>query len=217
MGRRTVNAGWAWMIVGTGLIVASGASALHAQEAEEDEAALRRALGERSFRENCLICHGPELTTSQRLSAEQWKAEVTKMIGWGAPVPAEEVAGLTDWLIAEFPREKPVDPPPVLPAASLGGAQAPGPIDALLRAGEATGQGPTLYHQHCASCHGADAQGGDLGPNLVERPVLLREDEWREVVLSGRRRMPGYAEVLTPPLSAEIRAWLLGKTYTAAR
>jgi hypothetical protein len=29
--------------------------------------------------------------------------------------------------------------------------------------------------------------------------------------------MPGYAEVLTPRQSDEIRAWLLGRTYTAAR
>lgn len=202
-------------IVGLILIVTSGSS-LPAQEPEDDETTLRRALAERSFRENCLICHGPEMTTSQRLSAEQWKAEMTKMIGWGAPVPAEQVADLTDWLIAEFPREKPVDPPPRLPAMVLGGALAPGPIAARVPAAE-TGQGPALYSQHCANCHGADAQGGDLGPNLVERPVLLKEDEWRGVVLSGRRRMPGYAEVLTPGQSAEIRAWLLGKTYTAAR
>jgi mono/diheme cytochrome c family protein len=194
----------------------AGPSPLSAQEPAEDEAALRRALGERSFRENCLICHGPEMTTGQRLSADQWKAEMVKMLDWGAPVPAEQVADLTDWLIAEFPPGKPVEPPPIVPAGVLDGAAAPGPIEPRPSAGEPA-RGRDLYAQHCATCHGADAQGGDLGPNLVERPVLLRDEDWSAAVLTGRRRMPGYAEVLTPRQSDEIRAWLLGRTYTAAR
>jgi ubiquinol-cytochrome c reductase cytochrome c subunit len=202
-----------WAILGILAFLGAG-SPCAAQERDDEEAALRAALGERSFRENCLICHGPEMTTSQRLSTHQWKAEMTKMLGWGAPVPAEEVGLLTDWLIAEFPQAKPAEPPRVEPAAALGGASRPG----VVRVPDGDAElGQRLYDQHCASCHGKGAQGGDLGPNLVERPVLVEEDQWREVVQVGRRRMPGYALVLTPRQSAEIRAWLLGQTYTEPR
>jgi mono/diheme cytochrome c family protein len=202
-----------WMAC-LGILAGVGLAPLRAQD--DEEAALRRALGERAFRENCLICHGPEMTTSQRLSAEQWKAEMTKMIGWGAPVPADQVGDLTDWLIAEFPPGKPVDPPSRVRATELGGASAPEEVAGDGARARDT-HGAALYAQHCANCHGADAQGGDLGPILVERPVLVHPDEWGEVVLSGRRRMPGYAEVLSPGQSDAIRAWLTGRTYTAAR
>ena len=38
-------------------------------------------------------------------------------------------------------------------------------------------RGATLYATHCANCHGARGQGDELGPNLVEKPVLLRRGD----------------------------------------
>ena len=45
----------------------------------------------------------------------------------------------------------------------------------------------------CATCHGPDARGADLGTCLVEKEVLLRPADYDEVVRKGRRRMPGFA------------------------
>ena len=43
------------------------------------------------------------MTASQRLTAKQWKAEVEKMIGWGAPVPVDEAAALIEDLASRYP------------------------------------------------------------------------------------------------------------------
>jgi mono/diheme cytochrome c family protein len=182
------------------------------QEPEDDEAAIQHALAERSFRENCLICHAAEMTTSQRLTADQWKAEMTKMIGWGAPVPAEQADGLTAWLIAEFGPDRPVEEPARVELDKSDG-RPPGNLVARLTAQADLQRGESLYRANCANCHGADAQGGDLGPNLVERPSLVRDADWRSVVLVGRNRMPGYRQVLDDRQEADLRAWLLGLTY----
>lgn len=186
-----------------------------AQEGEDDEAAYHRALGERAFRENCLICHAPDLVTRQRLSEAQWRAEVTKMVGWGAPVPPDELEDLTNWLIAEFPLGKPLAPAPRVNAVDVRGRHAVAPAEVSGSSGD-DGAGQALFTQHCANCHGATAQGSDLGPNLVERPVLFRDGDWRGVIRDGRRRMPGYAAVLSDDQSAAIHAWLRNRVYTAA-
>ncbi len=58
--------------------------------------------------------------------------------------------------------------------------------------GDASRGGP-LYVQFCANCHGPAGEGGDLGPKLALRPVLLEEARYHEVVRKGLRRMPGFA------------------------
>ena len=45
-------------------------------------AAWRRS---RSFVENCLMCHGEDMTTRQRLTTKQWTAEVEKMVDGARP------------------------------------------------------------------------------------------------------------------------------------
>ena len=49
----------------------------------------RLAAGKVAFRDNCLMCHGEEMTARLRLAEKQWATELDKMIGWGAPVPPE--------------------------------------------------------------------------------------------------------------------------------
>ena len=47
-----------------------------------------------------------------------------------------------------------------------------------------------------------------MGTNLVEKPVLLRDDEFRALIKDGRRRMPGFAAVLDDAKQADLLAWL---------
>jgi mono/diheme cytochrome c family protein len=54
-------------------------------------------------KESCLSCHGPELITQQRLTGNQWTAEVEKMIRWGAEVSADDKQSLINYLAKGFP------------------------------------------------------------------------------------------------------------------
>jgi mono/diheme cytochrome c family protein len=174
----------------------------------DDEAAVRRFQAKRTFRENCLICHSQELVTQQRLTAKQWKSEVEKMIGWGAPVPPDQIQALTDYLTGEFPATRVREPQRRAPLAELEvnrervSAVAGDPIP-----------GERLYMTHCSTCHGPAGQGAELGPNLVEKPFLLEPGSFQSVVKDGRNRMPGFAAVLSSEQSAHILVWLRGRRF----
>ncbi len=67
-----------------------------------------------------------------------------------------------------------------------------------------------LYHEHCASCHGADRLGG-MGPALLpENLDRLKKAEALEVVLHGRAasQMPGFAGKLTRRQAEALVAYL---------
>ncbi|MBX6315138.1 MAG: cytochrome c, partial [Isosphaeraceae bacterium] len=104
-----------------------------------------------------------------------------------------------------YPAEKPRPTPARLTPEqieALSAQDAPRPLG-----GDPT-RGASLYATHCATCHAPDAKGSDLGTNLVEMPVLLRPAEFTTVVREGRRRMPGFARILTPEQEADILTWL---------
>jgi ubiquinol-cytochrome c reductase cytochrome c subunit len=178
---------------------------------EADEAAYRTAVARRSLEQNCLICHTDEMIVSQRLTPAQWKAEVEKMVGWGAPLPKEDQPLLIDYLAARYSDQTAaVTPARMTYEEAL--ARVKPEHQGAPPAGDPS-QGARLYATNCASCHGPDAQGADLGDNLVERPVLLRPGDFHEVVRKGRRRMPGFQAVLNPAQAADILAWLRQRTY----
>ena len=51
----------------------------------------------------CTSCHAAALITQQRKPPSEWAKTVDKMVGWGAPLPAEEKQGLVDYLAAIHP------------------------------------------------------------------------------------------------------------------
>jgi ubiquinol-cytochrome c reductase cytochrome c subunit len=164
------------------------------------------AAGKMAFRDNCLMCHAEEMTSGLRLTEKQWVAELDKMIGWGAPVPPELKAPLLDYLISAFSdtARAPITPPARIAFRdALALVRPEGPP----ASGDAT-RGAALYAANCATCHGPAAAGGDLGTCLVEKPVLLRQAEYSDVVRKGRRRMPGFATALKPEQEADILVWL---------
>jgi ubiquinol-cytochrome c reductase cytochrome c subunit len=177
-----------------------------ASDAERDE---HIALGRLTFDNSCRMCHEPELVRQQRLTPAQWDAELDKMISWGATLTPEERPDLRAYLITEFgtanrPVARTLDKPiPKPPASTLVAAARPGSSE----------RGSTLYAQHCANCHGPDGRGGEPGQNLVEQEILLRPDEFRAIIASGRHKMPAFAEVLEPEAIEDLRAWLLTLTY----
>jgi mono/diheme cytochrome c family protein len=168
------------------------------------------AMGKMAFRDNCLMCHGEEMTARLRLTEKQWATEVDKMIGWGAPVPPELKAPLLDYLISAFSSTAaPVAPPERMTfRAALASIRPEGSA-----AAGTSSRGAALYVQQCATCHGPEARGGDLGTCLVQKPVLFRPAEFNEVVRKGRRRMPGFAAALKPEQEADILAWLRSQQF----
>ena len=55
----------------------------------------------------CVFCHSADIVVQQRLTEKQWTAEVTKMAGWGADVPAENRDGLVAYLVKNFGTDGP--------------------------------------------------------------------------------------------------------------
>jgi mono/diheme cytochrome c family protein len=172
----------------------------------------RELMARRAVEDNCLICHADELVAGQRLTPKQWKAEVEKMVGWGSPLPPEMQGPVVEYLSARYPDTA---PPPELHRTSYPeAARRVGPEDLQtdLPAQDVERGGP-LYVRHCANCHASDGQGAELGPNLVEKPVLLRSNDYSEIVRKGRGRMPGFSTLLSPSEEAQILAWLRARRY----
>lgn len=57
----------------------------------------------------CQICHSSEYVQQQRLTPAQWRATITKMIGWGAPITAAEGEALAQVLAEAYPPDRPDD------------------------------------------------------------------------------------------------------------
>jgi mono/diheme cytochrome c family protein len=194
-------------------LATSAAAPPAADEPDEEERQYRAAVARRALEENCLICHAEDMIKSQRLTPAQWKAEVEKMVGWGAPLPKEQQDLLIDDLSSRYSDKTPAVAPAHMRYEDALTRILPTESDRSSPTGDAD-RGAKLYAVNCASCHGPDAQGAELGPNLVEKPVLYRPADYNEVVRKGRGRMPGAQAVLMPDQQADILAWLRTRRYT---
>ena len=180
---------------------------------EPDEETL---LATRSVKENCLICHSVEIIESQRLTAKQWKAEIEKMVGWGSPLPVEQHEGVIKWLSANYSDKAARSNPTTWTLAEAESTIAPEPetrgeVKTNLAAAEAN------FAANCKNCHGANGEGSNLGPNLVERPVLLRPTDFLDSIKKGRGKMPMLGVIVNEQASREILEWLRTKRFAMAR
>jgi len=55
--------------------------------------------GRDTVRVQCLVCHGPAMLLQQRLTPQQWLAEIAKMQAWGARVSDDDKPGLANYLV----------------------------------------------------------------------------------------------------------------------
>lgn len=183
-----------------------------ADEPDDDERAYQLAVARQALRENCLICHTHEMIANQRLTPVQWKAEVTKMVDWGSPLPPDRVQPLIDYLSEEFSTNKPAGKLARMTYAhALSTVRPEVPPNAPVRG--SADRGAALYKTHCSQCHGPEGQGAELGPNLVEKPVLLRPRDFDTVICQGRGRMPGFQKLLGQAQTDDMLAWLRERRY----
>ncbi len=65
------------------------------------------------------------------------------------------------------------------------------------------------FKANCAVCHGANAEGGSVGPALTE--AKEDHDEYVQTILNGKGSMPSFKGKLTEKQIDQIVDWLAGK------
>ncbi len=178
---------------------------------DDDEAAYQEVLAKRAIEENCLICHEAGMYTNQRLTPAQWKAEVDKMVSWGAPLPPADQPSVIAHLAKSYRDVDPAVPPGRVALATVDSLEIPrAEVEARSEVGDPAA-GAVLYKTNCANCHGPAAQGDaqGLGPSLAGRAVMNSRAAYDEVVHKGLRKMPAFDKVLNPSQQHDVFAWLL--------
>ena len=191
------------------LVLTSAGLARPILDDDDDDKAEARFVAQQAFTENCLMCHGEEMTSRQRLTPKQWTAEVEKMMGWGSPLPLDRKDGLIAYLIESYPTGKATPPAArMAPADALVRDRQDAPEVAVAIDGADPQRGAALFVQHCVACHGPNARGGEIGVNLVAKPILVRDDEFHALLHQGLRRMPSFAPVLDTRAETDLLAYL---------
>ena len=69
---------------------------------------IKSSPGDAVVRKDCSFCHSTDYIVRQpHLTAEQWEAEVTKMIGvYGAPISPADAKTISDYLAKNYGAEK---------------------------------------------------------------------------------------------------------------
>jgi mono/diheme cytochrome c family protein len=63
----------------------------------------------------CMVCHGMEHVTQQRLTPAQWEKTLAKMQKWGMQLTPEEAKRVVDFLSARFTPDAPERVAPRVP------------------------------------------------------------------------------------------------------
>ena len=87
----------------------------------------------------------------------------------------------------------------------------------LNTAAKAQGTGEKTYKAKCAMCHGPDGKGDTpAGKSTKARDLCSDEaksetdEQWKEIILKGKNKMPGYDKKLTEAEVKEVIAYMRG-------
>ena len=162
---------------------------------------------------HCNVCHSMEMIEQQQLTLPQWKAEITKMIGWGATLPKDYEEIMAEHLHKKFRPERTAELPRIEPELALKESHQSdqAAVSNAERNAPATAE---LYARQCANCHGPEGHGNEIGPRLTGRPSLTRPEQFLDLVVGGRNRMPAFAATLKNDDLNALRRWLLGRTVS---
>lgn len=153
----------------------------------------------------CTVCHSTDLITQQRLNESKWRAEVNKMVSWGAQLSLPEQDTLVAYLASRY---HPAAPDATREDEVTERGQPPA---ATSEAGVVlTGhprRGAAVYAQNCLPCHGEAASGG-MGPKLAGNAILSNDASFRQTVMQGRGAMPAWGPILKPQEIEDVHTWL---------
>ncbi len=165
---------------------------------------------------HCNVCHSMEMIEQQKLTLPQWKAEITKMVGWGATLPKDYEEIMAEHLHKKFLPDRTPELPRIEPALALKESHQPDQSAVVLSERDAPATA-ALFASQCANCHGPDGIGNEIGPRLTGRPSLTRPDQFASLIEKGRGRMPAFGQTLKKDDLNALRRWLLGRTATWAQ
>ena len=116
------------------------------------------------------------------------------------PVSFQANTAAFGWRYRDHPRRILVfalDGTATLPAVPAPGLEAPLVDDTFALDADKVMPGLILYHQHCFSCHGAQALAAGAAPDLRASPIMLNFDVFAAIVRDGAllsAGMPQYSE-----------------------
>jgi len=64
---------------------------------------------------------------------------------------------------------------------------------------KATFNGWRRYTESCLRCHGPDGAGSSYAPSMVDSLKQMSEDEFKEIVVNGRKNVNAASESVMPP------------------
>ena len=77
-------------------------------------------------------------------------------------------------------------------------------------------EGRVHYTRNCGGCHGDEAIGGGVLPDLRHSPILASKESWRAVVIDGilaERGMVSFAENLNPAEAEALRSFVVSRAH----
>jgi cytochrome c len=74
--------------------------------------------------------------------------------------------------------------------------------------------GYQLYNSYCYRCHGTDATGGQLGPDLRRSVASMKKPEFLSVAMTGRKEqgMPAWAGFLSEKDVVDVYKYVKGRS-----
>ena len=74
--------------------------------------------------------------------------------------------------------------------------------------------GYQLYNSYCYRCHGTDATGGQLGPDLRRSVAAMKQQQFLSVAMEGRKEqgMPSWAGFLSEDDVAHVYKYVKGRS-----
>lgn len=100
--------------VAAGMWIAASLSTQALAQAPVQPSELPEGPGKQIIETACMGCHEPRRIQNTNYSPEEWRQVIAMMVNFGAPVPKDQIATLTDYLIKTFP-ERPKPAPVLLP------------------------------------------------------------------------------------------------------
>ena len=154
-------------------------STLHAQK-DEVPRTLTPGKGVELTTARCVICHDAQHITRTKLSRGEWEFNIRNMIERGAPIAANEIGPILEYLATYYNRD--VAPPLAAPASSVD------PVTNLL-----------IVHG-CVACHQADKRV--VGPSFREIAAKYAADSGAGSRLAAKTKQGGsgiWGSVPMPP------------------